>query len=180
MPNSICLKNFIFYLHNSKKSSNFAHFFNKHERMKALNEMTIAMACDHAGFGLKHLIQLYLEREGAQVKDFGCFEQESCDYPDYVHPLAEAIGKGEYEFGIVIDGNGNGSCMTANRHAGVRAAVCWDVRMAKFTRQHNNANVLAIPAGFVTSDNALLMVDEFFSTDFEGGRHEKRVAKIDK
>ena len=147
--------------------------------MKPLNELKIALASDHAGFGLKSLIRLNLEREGAHVQDFGCDSIESCDYPDFAHPLAEAVKKGECDFGIIICFTGNGMCITANKHAGIRAALCWDVRLAELARLHNNANVLGLPAGFVTPDKALEIMNTFFSTDFEGGRHERRVNKID-
>ena len=146
--------------------------------MKNFSEMTIALASDHAGFGLKQAIQLFLEDNGAKVKDFGCFNTESCDYPDFAHPMAEAIEKGEFEFGIVICSTGNGICITANKHQGIRAALCWDTPLAELARQHNNANVLGMPANFISEEKALDIVRTFFSTDFEGGRHERRVSKI--
>ena len=146
--------------------------------MKPFSELTIALASDHAGFALKNQVRLFLEDNGAKVHDFGCFSDESCDYPDYAHPLAEAIEKGEYEFGIVICSTGNGICMTANKHQGVRAALCWEKRLAQLARQHNNANVLGLPANFITVPQALDIVATFFQTDFEGGRHERRVNKI--
>ena len=146
--------------------------------MKPFSEMTIALASDHAGFGLKQLIQLFLEDNGAKVKDFGCFSNDSCDYPDFAHPLAKAIENGEYEYGIIICFTGNGISMTANKYPHVRAAVCWDTRLAELARQHNNANILALPAGFVTAPIALDIVRAFFQNDFEGGRHERRVNKI--
>lgn len=140
--------------------------------------MTIAMASDHAGYNLKQEVRAWLESRGAQVKDYGCYSTESCDYPDYAHPLAEAIDKGEYERGIVICSTGNGICMTANKHQGVRAALCWDTPLVVLACQHNNANVLGLPANFITKEKALEMVETFFATDFEGGRHERRVSKI--
>lgn len=146
--------------------------------MKPFSELTIALASDHAGFELKNQVRLFLEDNGAKVHDFGCFSDESCDYPDYAHPLAEAVEKGEYEFGIVICSTGNGICMTANKHQGVRAALCWEKRLAQLARQHNNANVLGLPANFITVPQALDIVATFFQTDFEGGRHERRVNKI--
>jgi len=146
--------------------------------MKNFSELTIAMASDHAGFNFKHLIQLFLEDNGAKVKDFGCYSEESCDYPDFAHPLAAAIEKGEYDFGIIICSTGNGICMTANKHQGVRAALCWEPRLAELARQHNNANVLALPANFISAPLALNIVRAFFQSDFEGGRHERRVNKI--
>ena len=146
--------------------------------MKPFSELTIALASDHAGFALKNQVRLFLEDNGAKVHDFGCFSDESCDYPDYAHPLAEAVEKGEYEFGIVICSTGNGICMTANKHQGIRAALCWEKRLAQLARQHNNANVLGLPANFITVPQALDIVAAFFQTDFEGGRHERRVNKI--
>ncbi|MGM9810047.1 MAG: ribose 5-phosphate isomerase B [Paludibacteraceae bacterium] len=146
--------------------------------MKPFSELTIALASDHAGFALKNQVRLFLEDNGARVQDFGCYSDESCDYPDYAHPLAEAVEKGEYEFGIVICSTGNGICMTANKHQGIRAALCWEKRLAQLARQHNNANVLGLPANFITVPQALDIVATFFQTDFEGGRHERRVNKI--
>lgn len=146
--------------------------------MKQFSEMTIALASDHAGFPLKQKVQLFLEDNGARVKDFGCYSEESCDYPDFAHPLASAVENGEYEFGIVICSTGNGICMTANKHQGVRAALCWDTKLAELARQHNNANVLGLPANFISAPKALDIVRTFFQTDFEGGRHERRVEKI--
>ncbi|MBR6492400.1 MAG: ribose 5-phosphate isomerase B [Paludibacteraceae bacterium] len=140
--------------------------------------MTIALASDHAGFGLKQAIQLFLEDNGAKVKDFGCYSNESCDYPDFAHPMAEAVEKGEYEFGIAICSTGNGITMTCNKHQGIRAALCWDTKLAELARQHNNANVLSLPANFISAVKALDIVRTFFQTDFEGGRHERRVNKI--
>ena len=146
--------------------------------MKPFSELTIALASDHAGFALKNQVRLFLEDNGAKVHDFGCSSDESCDYPHYAHPLAEAVEKGEYEFGIVICSTGNGICMTANKHQGIRAALCWEKRLAQLARQHNNANVLGLPANFITVPQALDIVATFFQTDFEGGRHERRVNKI--
>ena len=135
--------------------------------MKSFSEMTIAMASDHAGFALKQQVQLFLEDNGAKVKDFGCYDSESCDYPDYAHPLADAVEKGEYEFGIIICSTGNGICMTANKHQGIRAALCWDTKLAELA-----------PASFISAVKALDIVRTFFQTDFEGGRHERRINKI--
>lgn len=146
--------------------------------MKSFNEMTIALASDHAGFPLKQKVQLFLEDNGARVKDFGCFSEESCDYPDFAHPLAEAVEKGEYEFGIILCSTGNGITMTANKHQGIRAALCWETKLAELARAHNNANVLGLPANFISAPKALDIVRTFFQTDFEGGRHERRVEKI--
>ena len=146
--------------------------------MKSFSEMTIALASDHAGFPLKQQVQLFLEDNGATVKDFGCYNTESCDYPDFAHPLAEAVEKGEFEYGVIICSTGNGIAMTANKHQGVRAALCWENKLAELARAHNNANVLGLPANFITVPQALDIVATFFQTDFEGGRHERRVNKI--
>ena len=146
--------------------------------MKSFSEMTIALASDHAGFELKQQVQLFLEDNGAKVKDFGCFSAESCDYPDFAHSLALAVENGEYEFGIVICSTGNGITMTANKHQGIRAALCWETKLAELARAHNNANVLGLPANFISAPKALDIVRTFFQTDFEGGRHERRVNKI--
>ncbi|MCQ2346608.1 MAG: ribose 5-phosphate isomerase B [Paludibacteraceae bacterium] len=146
--------------------------------MKPLNELHIALASDHAGYNLKKKVQTYLESKGCITHDFGCPSTESCDYPDFAHPCAAAVESGEYEFGIVICSTGNGICMTANKHQGIRAALCWEKRLAELARQHNNANILGMPANFITEDTALEIVSTFFATDFEGGRHERRINKI--
>ena len=146
--------------------------------MKPFSEMTIALASDHAGFELKQQVQLFLEDNGAKVKDFGCYSTESCDYPDFAHPLAEAVERGDFEYGIIICSTGNGITMTANKHQGIRAALCWETKLAELARAHNNANVLALPANFISAPTALDIVRKFFQTDFEGGRHERRVNKI--
>ncbi|MBQ8100983.1 MAG: ribose 5-phosphate isomerase B [Paludibacteraceae bacterium] len=146
--------------------------------MKAISELRIALASDHAGYNLKQQVMAHLQAQGATLHDFGCYSTESCDYPDFAHPMASAVEQGEYDFGITICSTGNGICMTANKHQGIRAALCWDMPIAQLARQHNNANVLGLPANFVSPQLALQMVDTFFSTDFEGGRHERRVSKI--
>ena len=121
------------------------------------------MASDHAGFALKQKVRAFLEEQGAKVKDFGCYSTESCDYPDFAHPLAVAVEKGEFDFGIVICSTGNGICITANKHQGIRAALCWDTPLAQLARQHNNANVLGLPANFISEDKALDIVRTFFA-----------------
>ena len=146
--------------------------------MKHFSELKIALASDHAGFTLKQNVQLFLEDNGATVKDFGCYSTESCDYPDFVHPLAEAVEKGEYDFGVITCSTGNGITMTANKHQGIRAALCWEPKLAELARQHNDANVLSLPANFISAPKALDIVRKFFQTEFEGGRHERRVKKI--
>lgn len=146
--------------------------------MKSLSEMKIAMASDHAGYTLKLQLKAWLEAQGADVHDFGCYSSESCDYPDFAHPCANAVENAEADFGVILCGTGNGISMTANKHQGVRAALCWDVPLAELARQHNNANILALPARFISEELALKITEAFFRTDFEGGRHERRVQKI--
>jgi len=138
----------------------------------------IAIGGDHAGFEYKGKLIQKLEDLGYEVKDFGPFSDASVDYPDFVHPLSSAVEKGEHELGIVICGSGNGVAITANKHQGIRAALCWNEELAALARQHNNANVLAIPARFVSYELAEKMADTFLITDFEEGRHQNRVSKI--
>ncbi len=146
--------------------------------MKKFDELSIALASDHAGYNLKQEVMAFLKSKGVTLKDFGCFSTESCDYPDFAHPMASAVENGDFDYGITICSTGNGICMTANKHQGIRAALCWDIPLARLARQHNNANVLGLPANFISKDLALQMVETFFTTDFEGGRHERRVNKI--
>lgn len=144
--------------------------------MKDLTELTIALASDHAGFGLKSMIQLFLEREGATVKDFGCYSMENCDFPDFAHPMATAVERGECDLGIGICFTGNGMSMAANTHPHVRAIVCWDVKMAENVRRFFDANVLCLPAGYVSADKALDIIHKFVTTKYEGGeRYERRI-----
>ncbi|QDH78331.1 ribose 5-phosphate isomerase B [Echinicola soli] len=138
----------------------------------------IAIGGDHAGFDYKQQLVAYLEAEGYEVKDFGPFSDASVDYPDYVHPLCDAIETGEFKQGIVVCGSGNGVAITANKHQGIRAAICWNTDLAALSRQHNDANVISIPARFVPYELAQEMVGTFLSTEFEGGRHANRVNKI--
>ncbi|MCS5491061.1 MULTISPECIES: ribose 5-phosphate isomerase B [Algoriphagus] len=138
----------------------------------------IAIGGDHAGFEYKEMLVEKLKKQGYEVKDFGPFSDASVDYPDYVHPLCTAIEKGEFDQGIVICGSGNGVAMTANKHQGIRAALCWNTALASLARRHNNANVIAIPARFVNFQDTENMVETFLTTDFEGGRHKNRVNKI--
>ena len=141
--------------------------------------LKIAIGGDHAGYGLKTIIIEKLHKDGYQVKDFGPFSDDSVDYPDYVHPLATAVHSGEFDFGIAICGSGQGVTITANKHQGIRAALCWMPEIAALARGHNDANVLCLPARFIDPEAALECVDIFFSEPFEGGRHERRVNKID-
>ncbi len=147
--------------------------------MNQLNTLSVAVCADHAGFELKNTVIEYLKSNDVKsVKDFGTFSAESCDYADFAHPMASAVETAEFDFGISICGSGNGISMTVNKHQGIRAALCWNEEIVALARQHNNANVLSLPARFVSVNQALKMVDIFFSTDFEGGRHQTRIDKI--
>lgn len=137
------------------------------------------IACDHAGYELKELLTGYLATKGFDVMDFGCFSEESCDYADYAHPMAEALEAGEFTRAIGICGSGEGMAITLNKHQKVRASLCWLPEIAHITRQHNDSNVLVLPARFIDNDTAIKIVDEWLTTTFEtGGRHERRIAKI--
>jgi len=141
-------------------------------------EKTIAIGGDHAGFDYKTSIIHWLRRNGYKVIDAGPDTDTSTDYPDHVHPVANAVEKGEAILGIIICGSGNGAAMTANKHQGIRAALCWNNELASLARQHNDANILSIPARFVSEAEAMAMVQTFLETPFEGGRHQRRVDKI--
>ena len=138
----------------------------------------IAIGGDHAGYTYKKLLKAYLAKLGHEVQDFGPGSEESVDYPDHVHPLAKAVVNKDADFGILICGSGNGVAMTANKYKQIRAALCWQTELAKLAREHNDANVLCIPARFVSEEQAEEMVKIFLSTEFEGGRHQNRVNKI--
>lgn len=138
----------------------------------------IAIGGDHAGYEYKQALIKQLKEAGLEVKDFGPFSNGSVDYPDHVHPLSTAVESGEFDAGIIICGSGNGVAITANKHQGIRAALCWNEELAALARSHNDANVLAIPARFIPFETASKMVDVFLQTDFEGGRHATRVNKI--
>jgi ribose 5-phosphate isomerase B len=140
--------------------------------------MKIAIGGDHAGFEYKERLVDFLKKEGHEVEDFGANSNSSVDYPDHVHPLAESIEKGEQTLGILLCGSANGVAITANKHQGIRAGIAWEEELAALTRQHNNANVLCIPARFIDYDKAQSIVSTFLATDFEGGRHKQRVDKI--
>jgi len=140
--------------------------------------MKIAIGGDHAGYPYKAPIKKMLEKMGHAVKDFGTNSDKSVDYPDYIHPLADAMQRGEHELAVILCGSGNGVAITANKHQHIRAAVCWKVELAKLGRQHNNANAISIPARFVSLKMAKNMVKVFLETEFEGGRHQRRVDKI--
>ena len=140
---------------------------------------SIGMASDHAGYTLKQQLKLYLESKGYQIKDFGSYSVESSDYPDFAHSLAYSVEKGECDLGITLCGSGNGINMTANKHEGIRSAICWKPLVAKLAKLHNNANVCALPARFIDYDLAVDIIEMFMNTEFEeGGRHERRIKKI--
>ncbi|MDX5421902.1 MAG: ribose 5-phosphate isomerase B [Hymenobacteraceae bacterium] len=140
--------------------------------------LNIAIGGDHAGFTYKAMLKEVLEELGHKVQDFGPHSEASVDYPDHVHPLAKSVINKDADFGILICGSGNGVAMTANKYQEIRAALCWTPELAKLAREHNNANILCIPARFVSEETAKDMVQAFLSTDFEGGRHLNRVNKI--
>ena len=140
--------------------------------------MKIGFACDHAGFEYKEKLKEYLLNKGNDINDYGCYSLESVDYPDFAHKLAESIEKGENELGIQFCGTGNGINMSANKHQGIRAALCWNTHIVEQARLHNNANILTMPARHLEWEEVEKIVDTFLNTDFEGGRHERRVNKI--
>ena len=139
---------------------------------------TIGLASDHAGFELKEFVKQWLEQKGWEYKDFGTYSTANCDYPDFAHPLAEAVEAGECYPGIAICGSGEGISMTLNKHQGIRAALCWIPEIARLARQHNDSNVLVMPGRFIDTATADQIMTEFFNTAFEGGRHQARIDKI--
>ncbi len=143
-----------------------------------MSEKAISIGCDHAGYAYKNGIIRLLRDEGFTVLDHGTDSPDSTDYPDHIHPVGNDIDSGDVAQGIILCGSGNGAAMTANKHQKVRAALCWNPELVALARQHNNANVLAIPARFVDESTALDMVRVFLDTEFEGGRHARRVGKI--
>ncbi len=138
----------------------------------------VAIGCDHAGFEYKEDLISFLEGKGIAFKDFGTYSTDSVDYPDFAHPVASAVEQGEAAFGILLCGSANGVAITANKHQGIRAAICWGVELADLARKHNDANIICIPARFVREGDAEKMVNTFMTTHFEGGRHQNRVNKI--
>ncbi|GAB3335611.1 ribose 5-phosphate isomerase B [Larkinella ripae] len=139
---------------------------------------SIAVGADHAGFAYKQEIVAWLEKEGYPTKDFGTYTETSADYPDFAHPVALAVETQQFDWGILVCGSGNGVAITANKHQGIRAALCWLPELAELARQHNNANVLCLPERYISAEEALECVKRFLTTDFEGGRHQTRVGKI--
>ncbi|MBX7126082.1 MAG: ribose 5-phosphate isomerase B [Cyclobacteriaceae bacterium] len=140
--------------------------------------MKIAIGSDHAGFSYKEQLKGWLDTHGYEVKDFGTFSDASADYPDHAHPVANEVESGKAALGVLVCGSGNGMAMAANKHQGIRAALCWNVELAELARSHNNANILSLPARFIPIDLALEILQKFLETNFEGGRHARRVDKI--
>jgi ribose 5-phosphate isomerase B len=139
--------------------------------------LKIAIAADHAGYEYKEILKKHLEKQ-YEIQDFGTYSTDSVDYPDFVHPAASSVEKGENEFGILICGSGEGVSITANKHQKIRCALCWMPEIAALARQHNDANMIALPARFIAKELAIEIVEQFLTTSFEGGRHQNRVDKI--
>ena len=140
--------------------------------------MKIAIGCDHAGYDMKERLKKNLEGKGINFQDFGAFSLDSVDYPDFAHAVAAEISSGNFDAGVLICGSGNGISMTANKYNGVRAALCWTPEIAELARLHNDANILSLPARFITQEQGVEILEKFIETSFEGGRHERRVNKI--
>lgn len=140
------------------------------------NKISVAIGSDHAGFEYKEMLRNFLK--DYELQDFGTYSAESADYPDFAHPVALSVEKGEHRFGILICGSANGVAITANKHQGIRAAICWNEELAELARKHNDANILCIPARFISKELAKSITEKFLHTEFEGGRHAKRVGKI--
>ena len=138
----------------------------------------IGLGSDHAGFEMKEAVKKFLQNKGYKVQDFGTHSADSVDYPDYIHPLAGSVEKKENTLGIAVCGSGNGVCMTANKHQGIRAALVWNAALASLARKHNDANILCLPGRFITTGEAQQIVESFLNTSFEGGRHQNRINKI--
>lgn len=147
-------------------------------KVRKLKNKKIAVVSDHAGFYLKEKLVAYLIKEKFDVKDLGTSSSESVDYPDFGHPLANAVSAGEFETGISICGTGNGINMVVNKHPGIRAALCWSEEISRLSRAHNDANILTLPGWFITESEAYLIAKTFLTTEFEGGRHSRRIDKI--
>lgn len=143
-----------------------------------MEKQIVGLASDHAGYALKQYVKEYLELHGIAFKDYGCYSEESCDYPDFAHALANGIAAGECEKGIAICGSGEGISMTLNKHSHIRAALVWIPEIAQMTRMHNDANVLVMPGRYIDNETAKEIMDKFLETSFEGGRHIRRIAKI--
>lgn len=140
--------------------------------------MKISIANDHAGYEMKLALLQWLEKQGFEIKNFGTDSSDSVDYPDYVHPLASAVEQGEFNLGILVCGSGQGVSFTANKHQGIRAALCWKPEIAKLARQHNNANILCLPGRFLSKNEGVKILKTFLETEFDGGRHQDRINKV--
>jgi ribose 5-phosphate isomerase B len=140
--------------------------------------MKIAIGCDHAGYEYKEGLKKWLENNGHTTYDFGTYSKDSTDYPDFAHPVSEAVEREQYDLGVLICGSANGVAITANKHQGIRAAICWNEKLATLARKHNNANIVCLPARFISYEEAEKITDRFLHEKFEGGRHERRVGKI--
>ena len=140
--------------------------------------MKIAIGCDHAGYEMKLILEEWLEKEGYEITNFGTDSAESMDYPDVVHPLALAVERGEFEQGVLVCGSGQGVSFTANKHQGIRAALCWQPELAELARSHNNANILTLPGRFLDAETGVEILRKFLDTPFEGGRHQRRIDKV--
>ena len=147
--------------------------------MKDLNTLRVAVACDHAGFELKEELVKIFSDKLFELKDFGTYSSDSVDYPDMIHPMAKEVNDGNFDFGIAICGSGNGISMTANKHQGIRAALCSDTYSAKMTRQHNDANVLCMGARILSFEKTIEITDAFLGAEFLGGRHQRRVDMLE-
>lgn len=143
-----------------------------------MSSLRIALASDHAGYERKQVVIKHLKKLGIVLKDYGSYSSESTDYADWAHPMASAVENGEFDLGISLCGSGNGINMTVNKHQGIRSALCWNTEIAALAIQHNNANILSLPARYITDDEAIKIVDAFLNAEFEGGRHIKRINKI--
>nr|WP_319509557.1 ribose 5-phosphate isomerase B [uncultured Draconibacterium sp.] len=140
--------------------------------------MKIAIANDHAGYEMKIILLKWLEEQGYETKNFGSDSAQSVDYPDYVHPLANSVEKGEFKLGVLVCGSGQGVSFTANKHQGIRAALCWKPEIAKLAREHNNANILCLPGRFLNKNEGIEILKTFLTSKFEGGRHQNRLCKV--
>lgn len=143
-----------------------------------MNINKVAVASDHAGFNIKEKVKEFLISQGCEVKDFGCFSDESVDYPDYAHQVTAAVEAEKYDYGILVCGTGNGMSMTANKYPGIRAALCYNEEISRLARAHNDANVCVLPGRFVNESEAELIVKTFLLSNFDGGRHKRRIDKI--
>ncbi len=142
------------------------------------NKKAVGFACDHAAYEMKEFLVGYMSAKGYEVIDFGCHSEERCDYADFAHPLASAVEDGSVAFGIALCGSGEGMAMTLNKHKGIRAGLAWRREIAELIKQHNDANILVLPARFISNDEAVELVAAYLAAEFEGGRHEQRIAKM--